>query len=60
VRGHIAGSIQGRHETKFDGPQEIVHVRSGKKVIATVHEEFFRVLDPVDSSRRQRMGWKRG
>jgi hypothetical protein len=60
VRGHIAGSMKGRHETRFDGPQTIVHVRSGKTVIATVHEEFFRVLDPVDRSRRQRMGWKRG
>ena len=42
VRGHIAGSTQGRHETRFDGPQTVVHVRSGKKLIASVHEEFFK------------------
>jgi hypothetical protein len=58
VRGHIAGSTTARRETRFDGAQTVVHVRSGRKTVVSCHEEFFRLLDPEDSRRRRGIGWK--
>jgi hypothetical protein len=59
VHGHIAASTRARHETIFDGPQTVEHVRTKQRIEVLSHEEFFRVLDPEDSQRRHGNGWKR-
>lgn len=59
VRGLIAGATTGHRETRFEGTQRIIRLRTGQHRDITSHEEFFQFLDPEDPRRRQRMGWKR-